>query len=97
LEIGFEGKPIGSQAPSFALYNHQSEHGIVIFEVETQVMARYIPPGAECRELEIERTDFLNYYVYETGGRQDCGPRRISYTAPSLVERKYEVPRNYRQ
>jgi len=53
LEIGFEGKPRGFEVPSFAVYNHQSEHGIVIFEVETRV------------------TDFLNYYVYESGVRQD--------------------------
>ena len=78
LEIVFEGKPRGFEVPSFAVYNHQSEHGIVIFEVETRVTARYIPPGAEYSELEIERTDFLNYYVYESGIRQDRGPRRIS-------------------
>ena len=67
LEIGFEGNPRGFEVPSFAVYNHQSKHGIVIFEVKTRVTARYIPPGAECSELEIERTDFLNYYVYESG------------------------------
>ena len=75
LEIGFEGKSRGFEAPFFAVYNHQSEHGIVIFEVETWVTARYIPPGAEYSELEIERTDFLNYYVYESGVKQDRGPR----------------------
>jgi hypothetical protein len=98
LEIGFEGKPRGFKVPSFAVYNHQSEHGIVIFEVETRVTARYIPPGAEYSELEIERTDFLNYYVYESGVKQDRGPCRVSYSAPSPAERpSYDVPRNFRQ
>jgi len=87
LEIGFEGKRRGFEAPSFAVYNHQSEHGIEIFEAEAQVTARYIPPGAEYKELEIECTGFLNYYVYESGGRPDFGPRRIYYIGPSEAER----------
>jgi len=33
LEIGFEGNPRRFEVPYFAVYKHQSEHGIVIFEV----------------------------------------------------------------
>jgi len=96
LEIGFEGKLSGFEVPSFAVYNHQSEHCIVIFEVETRVTGRYIPPGAEYSVLEIERTDFLNYYVYESGGKQDRGHRRISYSSAPPAERPpYDVPRNF--
>ena len=98
LEIGFEGKSRGFEVSSFAVYNHRSEHSIVIFEVESRVTARYIRRRAEYSELEIERTDFLNYYVYETGVKGDRGPRSISYSAPSPGERPpYDVPRNYRQ
>jgi hypothetical protein len=59
LEITFEGKPTGFEVPSYSVCNHQSEYGIVTFELETRVTARYIPPGAEYKDLEIERTDFL--------------------------------------
>jgi hypothetical protein len=81
------------EVPSFAVYNHESEYGKVIFEVETRVTSRYIPPGAEYNELEIERTDFLNYYVYESDARKDYGPRRVSYNAKSSNESPYEIPK----
>jgi hypothetical protein len=93
LEIGFEGKPRNFEVPSFAVYNHQSEYGIVIFEVETRVTSRYIPPGAEYKELEIERTDFLSYYVYDSDVRKEYGPRRVSYNAKLPNDSPYEVPR----
>ena len=57
----FKGKPKGFEVPSHAVFTHQSEYGLVIFEVETRVTSRYIPPGAECLELAIERTGYLNY------------------------------------
>jgi hypothetical protein len=53
LEIAFKGKPNGLEAPSHSVFTHQSEYGLVIFEVETRVTSRYIPPGAEYQELEI--------------------------------------------
>jgi uncharacterized protein (DUF736 family) len=59
LEIVFKGKPKGFEAPSHAVFTHNSEYGLVIFEVETRITSRYIPPGAEYQELEIERTDFF--------------------------------------
>jgi len=63
LEIVFKGKPRGFAAPSHSVFMHNSEYRLVNFEVETQITARYISPGAEYQELEIERTDFLNYYI----------------------------------
>ena len=37
LEIVFKGKPKGFEIPSHAVFTHQSEYGLVIFEVETRV------------------------------------------------------------
>jgi hypothetical protein len=93
LEIGFERKPKDCEAPSFSAYNYKSEYGKVIFEVETRVTARYIPPGAEYKELETERKDILNYYLNYSGVRKDTGPCMISYTAQSAAENPYRVPR----
>jgi hypothetical protein len=83
LEIVFKGKPKGFEAPSHSVYTHQSEYGLVIFEVETRITARYIPPGAEYQELEIQRTDFLNYYIDNSDIRSELGPRRVSYNPHS--------------
>jgi hypothetical protein len=47
LEITFKGKPKGFAAPSHSVFTHQLEYGLVIFEVETRVTARYIPSGTE--------------------------------------------------
>jgi hypothetical protein len=80
LEIAFKGKPKGFAAPSHAVFTHQSEYGVVIFEVETRVTSRYISPDAEYQELEIERTDFMNYYIDNSDIRSELGSRRISYT-----------------
>ena len=83
LEIAFKGIPKGFTVPSHSVFTHQSEYGLVIFEVETRVTARYNPPGAEYQELEIERTDFLNYYVDNSDIRSQLGPRRVSYSSQS--------------
>ena len=60
---------------------------MVIFEVETRVTARYIPPGAEYEELEIERTDFMNYYIDNSDIRSELGSRRVSNTPQSTSGR----------
>jgi len=83
LEIVFKGKPKGFDVPSHAVFTHQSEYGLVIFEVETRVTSRYIPPGAECLEVEIERTDYLNYILDNSEIRSQLGSHRVSYTPPS--------------
>ena len=41
LEIVFKGKPKGFDVSSHAVFTHQSEYGLVIFEVETRVTSRY--------------------------------------------------------
>ena len=83
MEIVFEGKPKGFDVPSHAVFTHQFEYGLVIFEVETRVTSRYIPPGAECLEVEIERTDYLNYILDNSEIRSQLGLHRVSYTPPS--------------
>jgi hypothetical protein len=55
------------------VFTHPSKYGLVIFEVETQVTARYIPPGAKYQELEIECTDILNYYIDNSDIRNELG------------------------
>jgi len=86
LETGCGGEPTGFDVSSFSVYNHQSENRLVIFELETCVTARYIPPGAVYKDLEIECTDFLSYYLNDSGVREDAGPHRISSTAKSAAE-----------
>jgi hypothetical protein len=102
LEIAFEGKPKGFVVPSYSVYNHRSKDGLVIFELETRVVSRYICPGEEYKDFEIERTDFLNFCFedVDTGDNPssrslESGPtRRISYAASSAVENNYQIPRN---
>jgi hypothetical protein len=53
-ELTFEGYPKGFEVPSHLVYNNQSKYGIVTFELESRIMASYIPLGAE-----VERTDCL--------------------------------------
>ena len=102
LEIAFEGKPKKFAVPSYSVYNHQSEDGIVIFELETRVTARYIPLDTEYQEIEIERTDFLNQYINNSDEREqffsrseDIGPRRISVVKPSVGESYYQTPKRH--
>jgi hypothetical protein len=56
LEIAFEGTSKGFAVPSYSVYNHLSMAGIVIFELETRVTARYILLAAEYKD-EIDCTD----------------------------------------
>jgi hypothetical protein len=48
--------PIGFVVASNSVYN-QSTVGIVIFELETRVTARYILLAAEYKDVEIDCTD----------------------------------------
>jgi hypothetical protein len=93
LEIAFEAKPTGFEETLYSVYNNQSEYGIVIFELETRVTARYIPPGAENKDVEIERMDILMYYLKNS---EEVGPRRVSYTTQSTAENHNKVPRSCR-
>jgi hypothetical protein len=60
LEIAFEGKPKGFQAPSYKVFTNENSNGTVVFDVETRVVQRYITPGCTYNDLEIERTDYLS-------------------------------------
>jgi hypothetical protein len=77
VQIVFKGKPKEFAAPSHVVFTHNSEYWSVIFEVETRITARHIPPGAEYKEIDIERTDFLNYHLDNLDIRSQLGPRRF--------------------
>lgn len=57
LEIAVEEKYRGFAVPLYSVYNHHLTAGIVIFELEMRVTARYIPLAVEYKDVEIERTD----------------------------------------
>ena len=60
LEIAFVGKPRGLKVPNHQLYIYELSEGLaVVFEVETRLIKRYIPPHCDFDVLEVERTDFL--------------------------------------
>jgi len=80
LEIVFKGKPKGFKVPSHAVFTHQSEYGLVIFEVETRVTSRYIPPVAECLEVKIQRTDYLSYILDNSEIRSQLGSDSFIYS-----------------
>lgn len=65
LEIAFEGTPKGFQAPSYKVFTNENSNGMVVFDVETRIVQRYITPGYTYNDLEIERTDFLSTYCGE--------------------------------
>ena len=102
LEIAFEGKPKVFVVPSYRVYNHRSQDGLVISELETRVVSRYIRPDEEYKDFEIERTDFFKFYFedVDTGDSSSSrslerGPtRRISYETQPAVENHYQVPRS---
>jgi len=60
LEIAFAGQPKRYKVPNFKIYKYEHSEGLsVVFEVETRLIKRYIPPHCEFEVLEIERTDYL--------------------------------------
>jgi hypothetical protein len=62
LEIAFEGKPKGFEATSYKVFTNERPVGTVIFDVETRLIEKFIVPGYEYQDLEIERTDYLPSY-----------------------------------
>jgi hypothetical protein len=71
FEKVFEGKPKGFALPS---YLAQSEDGIVISELQTWVAARYIPPGADYKDVGFPflhnqlQTSTIRYLEKQPGG-----------------------------
>ena len=60
LEIAFAGRPKRYKVPNFKIYKYEhSEDLSVVFEVDTRLIKRYIPPHCEFEVLEMERTDYL--------------------------------------
>jgi len=60
LEIAFVGKPKRLKVPNHQLYKYELSEGLaVVFEVETRLIKRYIPPYSEFDVIEVERTDFI--------------------------------------
>jgi hypothetical protein len=63
LEIAFQGKPKGFEAPSYKVFTNETSSGTVIFDVETRVIERFITPGLDYLDIEIERMDYLPSYI----------------------------------
>jgi hypothetical protein len=60
LEIAFAGRPRGFKVPNYKIYKYEHSEGVaVVFEVETRLIQRYIPPHCEFDVIEVERTDFV--------------------------------------
>ena len=58
LEIAFAGRPKVYKVPNLKIYKYEHSEGLaVVFEVETRLIKRYIPPYCDFDLLEIERTD----------------------------------------
>ena len=76
LEIAFAGRPRGFKVPNYKIYKYEHSEGLaVVFEVETRLIKRYIPPRCDFEILEIERTDYLPL----SGCAQRQVADRISY------------------
>ena len=78
MEIAFAGRPRGFKVPSYKIYKYEhSEWLAVVFEVQTRLIKRYIPPQCDFDLLKIERTDYLHL----TG----CAQRPITDTSVSYI------------
>ena len=55
LETVFAGRPKGFKVPNYKIYKYEYSEGLaVVFQVETRLIMRYIPPHCESDLLEIE-------------------------------------------
>jgi hypothetical protein len=60
LEIAFVGRTKNFRVPNYKMYKYEHAEGLaVVFEVETRLIQRYIPPHCDFGVLEEERTDYL--------------------------------------
>jgi hypothetical protein len=76
LEIAFVGRPKGLKVSHYNIYRCELSEGFaVVFEVETRLIKRYIPPYSEFDLVEVERTD----YVPLTGCTRQVADMRVSY------------------
>jgi hypothetical protein len=75
-EIAFAGRPRGYKVPSSNLYKYEHAEGLsVVFDIETRLITRHIPPHCEYDLIEVERTDFVPL----TGWVHRQIPDRVSY------------------
>jgi len=89
LEIAFAGKPRRYKVHNCNLFKFGHSEGLtIVFEVETRLIKRYIPPHGEFDLIEIDRTD----YVSLTGCTQrQIADMRVSYV--NMGEREKETAR----
>jgi hypothetical protein len=60
LKIAFVGRPKSYKVPNYNIYKYESTEGLtVVFEVETRLIKRYVPPHSEFDLVEVERTDYV--------------------------------------
>jgi hypothetical protein len=60
LEIAFAGRPRGYKVPNSTIYKYAHSEGLaVVFEIETRLITRYVPPHSVFDLIEVERTDSL--------------------------------------
>jgi hypothetical protein len=82
LEIAFVGRPKGLKIPHYNFYRYELSEGFaVVFEVETQLIKRYITPYSEFDLVEVQRRLRTTNWVYTAGGRHAsviCKHMRLS-------------------
>jgi hypothetical protein len=60
LQIAFAGRPKNSRIPNYKVYKYVHSEGLAgVFEVETRLIKKYIPPHCDFDVLKVERTDSL--------------------------------------
>jgi hypothetical protein len=70
------GRPKGLKVSHYNIYRFELSEGFaVLFEVETRLIKRYIPPYIKFDLVEVERTD----YVPLTGCTRQVAEMRVSY------------------
>jgi hypothetical protein len=85
LEIAFAGKPRKYKVPSCSLFKFEHLEGLaVVFEVETRLIKRYIPPNSEFDLVEAERTDYVPLTGYT---QRQIADMRVSYMNMGEIQR----------
>jgi hypothetical protein len=69
LEIAFEGKTKGFDAPSYKVFTNETQSGTVIFDVETRIIGRHIGTFPLRRKI---RTKPALLHLSEAIGTSGC-------------------------
>ena len=76
LEIAFVGRPKGFKVPSNKIYKYEHSEGLaVVFEVETRLIKRHIPPRCD---FDLPETDWTDLPLAGCAQRQ-MADARVSY------------------